>query len=327
MKRSGTLVFAVMLLQLGFRTLQGQVRSADFVTTPDSVRLYYRVFGQGSDTIVVLHGGPGMTMDYLIPDLAPLRARYTLVAYDQRGSGRSTAPLDTGHISLAKHLSDIDLIRRRVGMSRLTILGHSWGGKLAAIYAARHPDRVRRLILLDPGAPKPEPAFVPRLFAWADSGTRERIGQLRQAASDSSGDRMQTCRAFWREFIRGYWSNPGDTISIATMRGEICAYPETIPTMEVVGQLTLASVGARDYSQDVRGVRVPVLIVAGRDSPMPWQNAEIWAAAFPDARLLVVERSGHFPHVEQPALVFDAVETFLKGQWPASAQRVDRRVP
>ena len=327
MTRSGTLVFAVVLLQLGVRTLQGQAPSADFVTTADSVRLYYRVFGQGSDTMVVLHGGPGMTMDYLIPDLAPLRAGHTLVAYDQRGSGRSAAPLDTGHISLAKHLSDIDLIRRRLGMSRLTILGHSWGGKLAAIYAARHPDRVRRLILLDPGAPKPEPAFGPRLLAWADSGTRERIGQLRQAANASSGDGIQTCRAFWREFIRGYWSNPGDTISIAKMRGDICAYPGGIPTMEAVSRLTLASAGARDYSQDVRGVRVPVLIVAGQDSPMPWQNAAIWAAGFPNARLLVVERSGHFPHVEQPALVFDAVETFLKGQWPASAQKVDRRVP
>lgn len=324
MTRSRAFFAAVLLLLGGRRTLDAQASREGYVTTADSVRLYYRVFGRGPDTVVVLHGGPGMTMDYLMPDLAPLRAGHTVIAYDQRGSGRSVAPLDSAHISLTKHLSDLDLIRRRLGMSRLTILGHSWGGKLAAIYAARHPDLVARLILLDPGAPSPERSFGQRLVAWADSGMRERIGRLRQAARDSSG--IQTCRAYWREFIRGYWSDPRDSIGMARMRGDICAYPAAMRDLDAVGQLTLASVGARDYSQDVRVVRVPVLIVAGRNSPMPWQNAETWAAGFRDARLLIVDGSGHFPHVEQPALVFDAMETFLKGQWPVSAVKVERRV-
>ena len=325
MKRSNALFLAVNLLCGGRLTLEAQAPREGFVTTADSVRLYYRAFGRGPDTIVVLHGGPGMTMDYLVPDLAPLRARHTLIAYDQRGSGKSVAPLDSAHISLSNHLADLELLRRRLGISRLTILGHSWGGKLAAIYAARHSNVVARLILLDPGAPRPEPSFGPRLLAWADSAERVQIAQLRQAAHDSPG--VPSCRAFWREYIRGYWADPADSIGLTRMQGDICAYPTAIRDMDAVGQFTLRSVGAADYSQDVRAVRVPVLIVAGRNSPMPWENAETWAAAFPDARLLVVDRSGHLPHVEQPSLVFDAIETFLKGQWPVAARKVERRVP
>jgi proline iminopeptidase len=323
-KRLGALLPASLVLLGGLRVAGAQAPRDGYVISGDSVRLYYRMFGNGPDTIVVLHGGPGMTMDYLMPDLAPLRTRHTLIAYDQRGSGRSPAPHDSAHISLTKHLSDLDVIRRRFRITRLTLLGHSWGGKLAAIYASRHPEAVVRLILVDPGAPMPDPSFAERLVAWADSGTRNRIGRLRQAARESSGS--QTCRAYWQVFIRGYWSNPNDSIGIARMRGDICGSPTAMRDMDRVGQLTLASVGARDYSQDVRVVRVPVLIIAGRNSPMPWENAQTWATGFPDARLLLVS-SGHLPHVEQPELVFDAMETFLQGNWPSSARKVERRLP
>jgi len=61
-----------------------------FVSTPDGVRLFTRVVGSGADTIIVLHGGPGFTLDYLAADLEPLAARHTLIFYDQRGAGRST---------------------------------------------------------------------------------------------------------------------------------------------------------------------------------------------------------------------------------------------
>jgi len=321
-------LFPVLVLMIaGHRTLNAQPARDGYVATSDSVRLYYRVIGSGRDTIVVLHGGPGMTMDYLIPDFVPLSARHTLIAYDQRGSGRSTAPLDAAHITLANHVSDLEAIRRRFALSRMTIIGHSWGGRLAALYASRHPDEVARLILVDPGPARTDHRFAQNLVAWMDSGMRARGARLGEAARAPSGDRMQACQAFWHEFIRGYWSDPNDTIAIGRMRGTICAYPTAIRDMDAVGQLTLASVGARDYSSDMSVVKRPVLIVAGHNSPMPLENSEAWASAFPDARLLVVDRSGHFPHVEQPRLVFDAVETFLKGGWPPAARKVERRVP
>jgi len=307
--------------------LPGQAVRDGYVVSADSVRIYYRIVGTGPDTILVLHGGPGLTMHYLLPDLGPLTERHTVIFYDQRGSGGSTAPLDSLHITVAKHVADLEAVRVHFGLARLTILGHSWGGKLAAIYAAAHPDRVARLILEGPGAPKPDPRFVRNLVAWADSGTREQIAQLRQAAGEVAGDRIESCRAFWRVFMRGYWADPNDTLSVARMRGDTCPSPGAMRDMTRVGQLTLASAGEHDYALDLGVVRAPVLVVTGREHPMPWTNSEAWAAAFPDARLLLMEHTGHFPHVEQPQVFFAAVETFLRGQWPASAVKVARSAP
>ena len=61
-----------------------------FIAAGRGVELFYRALGSGGDTLVVLHGGPGFSMDYLIDDLTPLAERHTLIFYDQRGSGRST---------------------------------------------------------------------------------------------------------------------------------------------------------------------------------------------------------------------------------------------
>jgi pimeloyl-ACP methyl ester carboxylesterase len=144
-----------------------------YIPTSDSVRLITGSLAAGPDTVLVLHGGPGFTMDYLIPDLAPLIEHHTVIFYDQRGSGRSTAPLDSFHISLGKHLADLEAVRAHFGIARLTILGHSWGGKLAAIYAAARPDRIARLILEAAGSPKPDPRFGRNLLIWADSAMRQ----------------------------------------------------------------------------------------------------------------------------------------------------------
>jgi proline iminopeptidase len=258
-------------------------------------------------------------MDYLLPDLAPLAARHTLIAYDQRGSGRSIAPHDAAHINIDKHLADLDAVRVNFGLARLSLVGHSWGGRLAAIYAATHSERVARLLLDDPGPPQTDPRFARNLVAWADSTSLDRIARLRQAASSAGGDRLGTCRAFWNVFIRGYWADPNDTTSMRRMRGDLCAYPTAMADMDQVGPLTITSIGSRDYTPELRGVRAPVLIVAGGNSPMPLDNHRAWALAFPNARLLVIDHAGHFPHVEQPRAFFDAAETFLRGDWPAAA--------
>ena len=306
--------------------LAGQSRDG-YVTVADSVRLHYRIVGLGPDTIVVLHGGPGLSLDYLAPDLGQLAARHTVIFYDQRGSGESTAPFDTTHINLSRHLADLDAIRAHFHIARLTILGHSWGGKLAVIYAKAYPDRVARLILEAPGSPMPDPRFARNLTAWADSTMLSHLAQLRRAADDSSGNPIEACRAFWKVFIRGYWSNPNDSASIGTMRGNVCAHVGSMRALSRVSQLTLLSVGGQDYAADLGAIRVPVLVVTGRQDPMPWENSQAWAAALPGARLLIVEQSGHFPHIEHPRLFFEAIETFLGGQWPPAAVTVQGRRP
>ena len=120
-----------------------------YVVSSEAVRLYYEIRGTGPDTVVVLHGGPGLSSAYLAPDLDLLASDYTLIHYDQRGSGRSSVFTDTTRLRLADHLTDLEALRQHFGLERLVLLGHSWGAGLAALYTQRHPDRVAKLILVD----------------------------------------------------------------------------------------------------------------------------------------------------------------------------------
>src|SRR5438132_938269 len=124
-----------------------------FIETSDSVRLYYRVLGDAADTIVVLHGGPGFHSNYLIPDLTPFAAHHTLIFFDQRNAGRSSAVTDTARLNARWLVADVDAVRRYFHLGRLTILGHSWGGLLAGLYAASHGSDIDRLLLVAPSGP------------------------------------------------------------------------------------------------------------------------------------------------------------------------------
>ncbi|MCU1348237.1 MAG: Prolyl aminopeptidase, partial [Acidobacteria bacterium] len=119
--------------------------------------LYYEVRGGGSATpLVLVNGGPGFDHMYLHVSnvwdtLAKSRA---VVFYDQRGNGRSDA-LEAGQSStLADQIADLEALRAHLGYAQMDLLGHSWGGYLVMAYTARHPERVRHLIICDSAAPK-----------------------------------------------------------------------------------------------------------------------------------------------------------------------------
>src|SRR5687767_1244262 len=83
-----------------------------FVDAGDGVRLYYRMVGCGPDTVVVLHGGPGFSMEYFAKDLESLAERHTLLFYDQRGTGRSSLVSDAAALDARRFAEDLEAIRR-----------------------------------------------------------------------------------------------------------------------------------------------------------------------------------------------------------------------
>src|SRR5437016_12613738 len=114
------------------------------------VRLFSRRAGAGS-LVVVLHGGPGESHDYLLPQYDLLAQGRSLFYYDQRGGGQSPVPRDVP-VGWREHVADLDAIRVHLGLARLTVCGYSWGGLLAVLYLLEHPDRVERLALVAPAS-------------------------------------------------------------------------------------------------------------------------------------------------------------------------------
>jgi len=117
------------------------------------VRLYVRVAGGvGADkALIAINGGPGLSSHYMLSLEALAGDELAVVTYDQRGTGRSTAPPD-GY-TLLDHVTDVEAVREAVGVEKVYILGHSWGGILAMRYATVHPQRVESIILIGSGPP------------------------------------------------------------------------------------------------------------------------------------------------------------------------------
>ena len=302
---------------------------AGYFAGDDGTRLFYRVEGAGQQTLVVVHGGPGNSMESVRLDMAPLARGRRVIYYDQRGNGRSQLVEGDEQLALERHIADLEALRRHFGLERMTLLGNSWGGLLISAYAAAHPDRIERLILDAPAAPTI--AQLNALNAEFDRRSRirfrpeqrDRIARgLQDEAWFAAEDPVRNCREVMMGMLLLYQHDPEAELPI---RGDVCAGPaEAVRRQRTVNQAIIRSLGDFDFRPGVRRVTAPVLVVYGESDAVPRQGAEDWAANYRDARLLVIAGSGHLAHIERPELFFPAVERFLGGQWPQGAVRVSR---
>ena len=277
----------------------------------DGVDLYYRVVGTGPDTVVVLHGGPGLSMSYLQADLAPLAHGRTIIYYDQRGGGYSQIGLSPAELALDRHLADLEAVRQHFGLDRMTLVGHSWGALLAGFYAREHADRLEKLVLLNP-APINAPQwgeFEANIVARADAATNARLNEI--VGLWFTGQATPAlCDEFLRLRFATYFSDPS---KITNLRGAWCDVPAATAAGLLPTHVTiLGSLGFWDLSSQLGHVNVPTLVVHGEDDVVPFATSQGFAAAIPGAELLVLEGVGHFPWMENPVPFFTAVNTFLR---------------
>jgi len=146
---------ATLLVAAGCTAVKVPPTVADDPSLPqlavDGARLHLRTFGEpGRPVVVVVHGGPGMDFRALLP-LQALADQYQVVFYDQRGSGLSERVSDE-RLTLEAFYGDLDAVVERFGAGRrVHLVGHSWGAMLASGYTGRHPEKVDRLVLAEPG--------------------------------------------------------------------------------------------------------------------------------------------------------------------------------
>ena len=284
------------------------------VAVSDSIRLVYRLFGQGPDTVIVVHGFQGTGTNYMIPDLLRLARDRVLIFFDQRGDGRSSAVQDSAQLGLQPRVRDIEAIRRKFGLERLALLGHSGGAAVALRYAVEHPDRVERLVLVAPPPPTGQPygdqtmrAFLPRL----DSATWARVNTLQKSLSTAE-DPVRVCREITGTMLRhAYFA---DSTRVRDMRGDFCASaPDRLRTQPIRSAVFQRSLPA-DWRPEVRAVSTPVLILHGDHDAIPIAASLAWAETLPNARLIVIREADHLPWVEQPGQFFPAVDRFLRAK-------------
>jgi len=264
------------------------------------VELFARWVGDGGPTVVALHGGPGASHDYLRPQFDALAPGRTILYYDQRGGGRSQVPPDVP-LDWREHVADLAAIAGAVP-APLTLLGFSWGGLLALLFAIEHPDLVARLALV---APAGTHADVRAKFerTLAERQARSEIAAARAELS-RSGLREKDPDAFWRRAfelsVAGYFKEPGRARNLTPFR--VAARAQ---------RAVWESLAGMDLRPRLPEVAAETLVLHGRYDPVPLESSEGLVALMPHARLVVFEDSGHALYAEETNRFVDTLDAFL----------------
>jgi len=263
------------------------------------VELYARRVGDGP-TVVALHGGPGASHDYLRPQFDLLARGRTILYYDQRGGGRSAVPREVP-LGWREHVADLARIAVEIEVP-VTLLGFSWGGLLALLFALEHPDLVGRLALIAPAGTHPgvRARFEEEL---ARRQASPEIAAARAALS-RSGLRERDPDAFWRRAfelsVAGYFKDPSRARDLTPFRVAARAQQAVWHSLEGV-----------DLRPRLPAVAVDTLILHGRFDPIPLESSETLARLMPRARLVVFEDSGHALYAEETARFVEVLDPFL----------------
>jgi proline iminopeptidase len=284
----------------------------------DGAALFYRMVGSGPDVLVMIHGGPGMDMGYMLADFHPLEQHHRLLFYDQRGGGRSELLRDDAALyTMERHVADLEALRRHFGLERMTLVAHSFGPAIAASYAMAHPDRVARMILIGPVPPRAadmEARYAASIDSRLTADERAELAKQEDAILHGA-DPVAACRAYWAIGVKPRLARPELASKIT---GDFCsAGPAAIRAgMAVAGPHTSESLGAWDFRPGLARVAAPTLIIHGEAEAIPMDLVEEWTTALPHAALVKVPGASHFPYVERPDLVWPAIEAFLKANPP-----------
>lgn len=286
----------------------------------NGVEHWLHVAGDGPP-IVVVHGGPGANAHVSEVTVGPLLARFaTTVHFDQRGCGRSGA---ADSVSLAELVADLDGVRAALGLPTITVLGQSFGGRIAAAYAIAHPDRVTGLVLHAPPITNPlrpnawalRPAMIdPLLGAEARAAMRAELTgdqAARFAAAHRALDRDPAARA------RFFCHDPAKAPDLLRIL-DAC---EELGTNERMGP-ALGPTGADDLSDALAEVDVPTLVMVGlADHNIGVDACRDLAGRLPRGELHLFTRSAHFPEHEQPDDYAEAVREFVSRDHAVPAAR------
>jgi len=275
----------------------------------DGTLLAYHETGHlaaAGDPLICLPGGPMQAAAYL-GDLGGLPAHRALMLLDLRGTGDSAAPADPASYRCDRLVDDVEALRVHLGRDRFDLLGHSAGGALAVLHAARFPHAIDRLVLV-----APSPLAVGMEITDSD---RRQVAELRRG-QDWFPDALAAFERIWSghatdadwnaiaPFTYGRW----DTISKAHYaQGASQKNPDAAAVYYSAGALDPAATRSA-----LARLQARVLLVAGEyDVALPPQRAAEYASLFGRAELAVQPGGGHFPWLDNPEWFVATLAAFL----------------
>lgn len=267
--------------------------------------LTYETQGEGQEVVIVVHGGPGLPHEYFHPMLSNLSHYAKLVYFDRRADMLSTQQSHQP-VSLDEMADDLDALRQSLGLNRVTLLAHSFGGAIALNYASRHPENVKRLILVSAAATIENPGEAERRLVKTLSPLELSLYRSNEGTAGGSSP----CDRVRKRYSVLYPHYFHKLIPYEFDRGIYTVYFDSLAK-----KLALANPAQNlDMRDQLSAIKVPVIVFAGRyDQVTPLDQSAGLAELLPQSRFVVMEHSAHFPFYEENYMFTQWVRRFMAG--------------
>jgi len=282
--------------------------SQDQKVMSNGLEIHYRIYGEG-DPILIIGGGPGDHSDRYVSLCGLLSKNYKCILVDQRGTGKSSPEVyDSTTISIDLTIKDFEAIRQNLGVKNWNVLGFSFGGYLATLYAHYNPTSISKLVLLNSAGlntnafghfldninSKLLPSDIEIVEYWSDS---TRLAE----------DRHHAITEMIRARMPGYFYSREKSLSVTQTMEEY--HFNFVMGRFIWNDIYNRQLDIETFDQTYTN---PVLIIAGRQDPLGEGVPIAIHNYFPQSELHFIEQCGHYSWIEQPEEVLSEIKMFLK---------------
>jgi proline iminopeptidase len=275
----------------------------------NGTKLYCNTIGDG-DAIVIVHGGPGLAHDYLFEPFKQLSDNYKLIFYDQRGCGRSEDFKDGQTVTMETMVEDLEGLRKEFGLVKMNLVGQSWGAIIAINYVLKNSDKVKNLILLEPAPGSSE--YIQQVQQTIIKRLSKK--DLERLTVISQNPELRSDPVLFKEFMNIRMKTYFYDTTFA--REKNFDYFDTERVKKFFSSSAIFGPYLMSYNlyDNIKNINCPTLIVHGDYDVIPTEAVEKMGSAIKNSELHVVEKSGHFVHIEKSEFYFSTIRNFLKNR-------------
>jgi proline-specific peptidase len=286
-------------------------------------RTWYRIVGDGEEPgrlpVLMLHGGPGASSEYLEPLEALAATGRRVIFYDQLGGGKSDRPHDPAAWTVKLFLEQLRTVRQALGLSRIHLFGHSWGGMLALEHGLTGAGGLASLVIANAVASMPVwRSELQRLRQQLPPGCREVLLKHESAGTLGDLEYLGATLVFYKRHVCRL--DPWPRCLNRTF-AQVASNPEVYQTLYGPNDL-LVTGRLHDWSVSERlgELRMPTLVLSGRHDEATPAAVEGLHQGLIDSEWVVFERSSHMPHLEEPGRFLEVVGRFLQRNDASSSE-------
>src|SRR5882724_2140097 len=246
-------------------------------------------YGEGDEVLFLLNGGPGLPCNYLRdPLLRMVDEGYRVVTYDQLGTGDSDKPKDKSLWTIGRYVEEVETVRQALGLGKIHLLGHSWGGWLSIEYALTHLKALKSLVLSSTCGDMPH-----------------LVGELERHRAALG---PETVAMMQRHEAEGTLKHPEYDAAITILN-----YRHVIRLAELPKPVEY-SLKRWNRIPEMHEITVPTLIVCGQHDEITPACSLRMLNALPNAEIAVFPNSSHMAMYEEPEAYFARLTAFLRKQ-------------